>query len=233
MHPWCRSTTIAHISDEAYAKMKRRAFNPETGKTETVPETMTYDQWYKKYVKGKPQVEAEEKKAKNYNTDKAQHQRYREVLGNVVPESFERFQNMKYNNPDKWKFIKLDYKRQNELIGNPELKLPNAENAIVPEKKFSHYLFGGEHPEGIAKGEAFTTRLGYNANNWEELKKTIRRSATKYPATFKGNNGYGDRYEQKIVIYGKNDTPANVIVGWTYRAGGTVSMSSTYIKEVK
>ena len=233
MHPWCRSTTIAHISDEAYAKMKRRAFNHETGKTETVPATMTYDQWYKKYVKGKPQVEAEEKKVKNYNTDKAQHQRYREVLVNVVPESFERFQDMKYNNPDKWKFIKLDYKRQNELIGNPELKLPNAENAIVPEKKFSHYLFGGEHPEGIAKGEAFTTRLGYNANNWEELKKTIRRSATKYPATFKGNNGYGDRYEQKIVIYGKNDTPANVIVGWTYRADGTVSMSSTYIKEVK
>ena len=51
MHPWCRSTTIAHISDEAYAKMKRRAFNPETGKTETVPATITYDRWYKKYVK--------------------------------------------------------------------------------------------------------------------------------------------------------------------------------------
>lgn len=50
MHPWCRSTTICDISDEELAQMKRRARNPETGKTEVIPADMTYEQWYKKYV---------------------------------------------------------------------------------------------------------------------------------------------------------------------------------------
>ena len=49
----------------------------------------------------------------------------------------------------------------------------------------------------------------------------------------KNNKDYSDRYEQKIVIYGKNGTPANVVVGWIHRPDGSISMSSAYIKEVK
>ena len=50
MHPWCRSTTIAHDEDADYSKLERRARNPETGKTELVPADMSYDEWYDKYV---------------------------------------------------------------------------------------------------------------------------------------------------------------------------------------
>ena len=50
LHPWCRSTTIAHDEDADYSKLKRRARNPETGKTELVPADMTYKDWYSKYV---------------------------------------------------------------------------------------------------------------------------------------------------------------------------------------
>ncbi|WP_240164416.1 minor capsid protein [Streptococcus sp. 79] len=52
MHPWCRSTTVAHDEDADYSKLKRRARNPETGKTELVPADMTYKEWYSKYVDG-------------------------------------------------------------------------------------------------------------------------------------------------------------------------------------
>lgn len=55
MHPWCRSTTIAHISDEDFARMQRRARDPVTGKTYLVPATMNYQEWYQKYVEGKPE----------------------------------------------------------------------------------------------------------------------------------------------------------------------------------
>lgn len=51
MHPWCRSTTTADISAEVLAKMKRRARDPETGKTYLVPVSMNYREWYAKYVK--------------------------------------------------------------------------------------------------------------------------------------------------------------------------------------
>lgn len=50
MHPWCRSTTVAHDEDADYSKLKRRARNPVTGKTELVPADMTYKEWYSKYV---------------------------------------------------------------------------------------------------------------------------------------------------------------------------------------
>jgi SPP1 gp7 family putative phage head morphogenesis protein len=50
LHPWCRSTTIAHDEDADYSKLERRARNPKTGKTEYVPADMTYKEWYSKYV---------------------------------------------------------------------------------------------------------------------------------------------------------------------------------------
>lgn len=50
MHPWCRSTTVGYDEDADYSKLKRRARNPETGKTELVPSSMSYKEWYSKYV---------------------------------------------------------------------------------------------------------------------------------------------------------------------------------------
>ena len=50
LHPWCRSTTIAHDEDADYSKLERRARNPKTGKVEYVPADMTYKEWHSKYV---------------------------------------------------------------------------------------------------------------------------------------------------------------------------------------
>lgn len=50
LHPWCRSTTVAHDEDADYSKLERRARNPKTGKVEYVPADMTYKEWYDKYV---------------------------------------------------------------------------------------------------------------------------------------------------------------------------------------
>lgn len=233
MHPWCRSTTISVIDEDELRNMKRRAYNPKTGCTETVPANMTYDQWYKKYVKGNAQAEAEEKSVQNAASDKKQYERYREILGKDAPKRFADFQEMKYNDSEKWRFTKLDYQRRNELLQHPELKLPNAENAMAADAKFEKYLFGGSHPEGLAKGNAFSSRLGYDAENWNSLKKQIIARAPQYPVLSKGINGYGKHmYEQKIVLYGLKGTPANVVVGWS-ADDKSVTMASAYIKEVK
>ena len=52
LHPWCRSTTIAHDEDIDYSKLERRARNPKTGKVEYVPADMSYKEWHSKYVDG-------------------------------------------------------------------------------------------------------------------------------------------------------------------------------------
>ena len=168
----------------------------------------------------------------NAGKDIKQYEKYKKILGDEAG-SLANFGQIKYNDAKRWEFMQLDYQRRRELQENPGLKLPNAENVILPDRKFTNYLFGGEHPEGLAKGDAFTSRLGYSADNWRELQDEIRVKASQYPSKYKDNNGYGDRYEQKMILYGKKGTPANVVVGWMYKKDGSISMSSVYIKEVR
>lgn len=233
MHPWCRSTTIEVITEELANSLTRKARDPVAGEIIHIPASMTYQEWYDKYVKGNPEAELAEKQIKNRSSDRKQHKKYREILGDEIPEELDEFQRMKYTEGEKWKFMKLDYRRRNELLQHPEWKLPNAENVVLPEAKFTKYLLGGENAKGLAKGKAFTERLGYNIDNWKELQREITNGAEKYPATSKGETEYGVKYEQKMVLYGKNNTPANVVVGWMCKPDGIISMSSAYIKEVK
>jgi len=48
--------TNGYDEDADYSKLKRRARNPVTGKTELVPADMTYKEWYSKYVDGEDVV---------------------------------------------------------------------------------------------------------------------------------------------------------------------------------
>lgn len=65
LHPWCRSTTIAHDDDVDYSKLERRARNPKTGKVEYVPADMSYKEWYDKYVAKDRKEESAEKPKEN------------------------------------------------------------------------------------------------------------------------------------------------------------------------
>lgn len=109
MHPYCRSTTISVIDDKILRNMKRSAYNPETGRTEMVPADMTYKQWYEKYVKGNPKAEAQEKAVKNAASDRKQYDQYRELLKKDMPKHFADFQEMKYNEPEKWEKLQRKY----------------------------------------------------------------------------------------------------------------------------
>lgn len=112
MHPWCRSTTIAVISEDDIKKLKRRALNPETGRTELVPASMTYEEWYKKYVKDNPKARGQEKAIQNKASDQAQYQKYKKSGIDGVPASFTGFQKLKYQEPEKWELLKKDYRER-------------------------------------------------------------------------------------------------------------------------
>ena len=53
LHPWCRSSTIEDMPDELLARLQQSAIDPTTGEQITVPLSMTYDEWYRQYVKPK------------------------------------------------------------------------------------------------------------------------------------------------------------------------------------
>lgn len=109
MHPFCRSTTVAVISEELLKDMTRRARDPVTGETLTLPTNMTYQEWYDKYVKGRPEAELAEKQIKNRSADRKQWKKYRDILGKEVPDSLDKFQEMKYNETEKWNDVHTKY----------------------------------------------------------------------------------------------------------------------------
>jgi hypothetical protein len=52
------------------------------------------------------------------------------------------------------------------------MKLPHAENAVVPESKITQYLLNAEHPRGKDKAEFFT-RFGFSMAQWESLRDAL------------------------------------------------------------
>ncbi len=164
---------------------------------------------------------------------KKQYKDFVSVVGKEhAPETLDKYYELKYNDKEYYKFLSLDYNRKSALIKNADLALPKADIATAHEDKFIKYLFNPKNPVGFAKGENFRKRLGYDINNWQELRSELLDKASQYPAKFKGKIAFGDRYEQPIIMYGKNGTPANVVVGWCLDDEG-VHLTSAYIKEVK
>lgn len=118
MHPWCRSTTIAYVPKELLQKMKRTAMDPETGEKIKIPADMTYQQWYEKYVKGKTTAEAKEKAVRNQAADKRQFEKYKEVLKDEIPKELADFQEIKYNNQERYQILKHTYRIVNQYENN-------------------------------------------------------------------------------------------------------------------
>lgn len=102
MHPFCRSDTLAVLGDEELSKMERRARDPETGKTYTVPGDMSYEEWKNNYVNDETVLSSNAPDVKQYN-------RYKSVFDKDFNMSFEEFKEMKYTDKEKYKTYKMDY----------------------------------------------------------------------------------------------------------------------------
>lgn len=109
MHPNCRSVTRADISEEDLERMRRWARDPVTGKDVKVPANMTYGEWIKlqEETYGEERIKAAQKMVDNRAADKKQFKKYQEILGKKqLPDTLEKFQIMKYTEPDEWKKTK-------------------------------------------------------------------------------------------------------------------------------
>jgi len=90
--------------------------------------------------------------------------------------------------------------------------LPRADEAVIPIEKFTKYALD---PDGDRnKAIAFERALGYNINNADKLMEQIRDNITNFPASIKGNKGFGNMYEVVMDIKGENGKVAKVLTGW-------------------
>jgi len=105
--------------------------------------------------------------------------------------------------------------------------LPNVENAVIPIEKFTEYALNPEKDEN--KAIAFELALGYNIDNAHKLIEQIRAKLPNFPAKYKGNTGYGNRYEVIMDITGENGKTAKVLTGWIEDSDGKIRLTTIHI----
>lgn len=160
--------------------------------------------------------------------------KYKEILESDMP-STENYNKLVKEGGKYLDNLAVDYMRRLRLKERPELKLPNLDNMVIPEPKFTRYLFNPENKKGYPKGKNLTDKLGYSIDNYKDYIHELERLAHLYPAKEKEDIGYGVRYEQQFMMYNNSGEPINIVVGWIIPKEdlNVIRYTSSYIKEVR
>jgi SPP1 gp7 family putative phage head morphogenesis protein len=212
LHPNDRCVTTANVESAG----KRIARDPTTGRNYYVDHNLSYTDWKKQINEkyGSNTLEKAQKMYFNRKSDKENLEKYQAVLGKDAPKALADFQNIKYSSSEEWKKIQLDYRRRNRLVQNSRLALPNAEKAKIDEPKFTNYFFGGNNNDGLSKGIAFNSHLGYNISNWKDFEQEILRKLKVNPATPDRITEHGSYYNQSMILYGVKNNPMDIKFVW-------------------
>ncbi len=231
-HSFCRTVAAAYFGEDTF--VGKHKVNSPLGHSFEMPAGSTYQEWENKLIEkyGKNEVAKQQIRVENYSDDMKQFAKYRSVIPEDMPQSIEEFQEMKYNGGRDYDLIKLDYRRRNKLINNPELLLPNVDSAIIDDRKFTNYLFGGNHEKGLIKGRLITKELGYDINNYPDFESEILKRIKLYPSNYVDSNNFGQRFETKLIMLSQDHRPVNLVAGWMVDSAGT-HMSTIMIKEAK
>ena len=166
----CRCTLIAALADAPKAPNPlRRARDPETGKSILVSD-MTYAQWESwKKSENRYVWDTYIKKGKKLSSDRAQWAEYKSVLGKNVPGTLDSFQNLKYNEPEKWARLKTD-KRQTDFVNNAP--------CVTTPKKFTGYFLksGAKHADqffNVGYTEKDVLQLQYDIARQFDMSKAV------------------------------------------------------------
>ena len=98
------------------------------------------------------------------------------------------------------------------------MKLPNAEDVIIDDRKLWGYILSFEHPVGRYKA-AFFAELGFHADRWETLDSEIRRLIRDHEAEVAQRTVYGQKYVVRGRVVGAEGRSEKVVTVWIVRAG--------------
>jgi len=99
------------------------------------------------------------------------------------------------------------------------VKLPNADQAHVPEEKLLGYVLSTDHPIGRFKAQFFAS-LGFTAGNWDRLRDRLRELAEE-DAELGSTTEYGQKYLVSGTLEGPTGAAAVVSV-WIVLAGDDI-----------
>jgi len=187
-HIRCRTTTAPYFKDEF--EFGERAARNTNGKTYYIPSNITYKEWLEKYVHSDPETkkafETDKKMNKNKSSDYNQYKRYKETLTNRVPKTFDKFQEMKYNNIEKWKDLKAQYLDTKGIKSNEAAKqyINNTNKTIDIGKQDKH----------IRGSNNYTLEKSYLTISSKEAQDLVNKYAGRGTINF-DKNGKWDKKE--------------------------------------
>jgi len=73
------------------------------------------------------------------------------------------------------------------------MQLPNADKAVVDQKKIQEYLLSTTHPDGWSKAQFFLG-IGFEAEKWHVFAVSLRRHGQDNSVTDVVESAYGIRY---------------------------------------
>lgn len=75
-----------------------------------------------------------------------------------------------------------------------QMKLPNADQAVVEREKIVDYLLNNAHRYGASKARFFAG-FGFQAEKWEQLAQALRRHGQTHSVKRMQETGFGPRYQ--------------------------------------
>ena len=147
LHPNCRSVAVEHWPPEAEDddSANTRFARDSDGNAYKVPASMTYDQWYNKYVQGDPEELLRYTMQRNAAQDLVLYEKYAQA-GVPVEDSLDDFQTVKYGDPTKWAERKQQYRLLEQWRAG---ELP----ITINTSKQKRHLLG----EGYIEGRSYFT----------------------------------------------------------------------------
>ena len=101
------------------------------------------------------------------------------------------------------------------------MKLPNYEQAVVPERKITAYLLSPTHPDGRSK-EKFFTAFGFSADDWETLANALLRHVAAHDLTKIEDSPFGTRYVVEGILLTPDARNPLIRSAWFIETGESV-----------
>ncbi len=98
------------------------------------------------------------------------------------------------------------------------MQIPNADRAVIDQRKLHGYLLSRSHQVGRFKA-AFFLALGYSPGDWRRLEADLRSQHLPKDATAEDRTSYGQKYSIRATLVGPSGNSADVLSIWFVRRG--------------
>ena len=99
-----------------------------------------------------------------------------------------------------------------------EMRVPNAENAVIDPRKLYEYLLDPNHPDGASKAD-YLALAGYTGRDWAQLDSDLRGQLLSLEARPGRPSPYGRKYEVAGSLTGPNGVSLGIRSIWIVRHG--------------